>query len=556
MSVSSFNRRWAAVILEALTRHGVRHICIAPGSRSTPLTLAAAENRAFIHHTHFDERGLGHLALGLAKASNAPVAVIVTSGTAVANLYPALIEAGLTCEKLVLLTADRPPELIDCGANQAIRQPGIFASHPSDTLSLPRPTRDIPARWLVSTVDNALSALRAGALHINCPFAEPLYGEMDDADLDWHQALGDWWQSDKPWLRTPVKLESPKQRDWFFWRQKRGVVVAGRMSAAEGKLAAEWAQTLGWPLIGDVLSQTGQPLPCADLWLGNAKATTELQDAQIVIQLGASLTGKRLLQWQASCTPEEYWLVDTQEGRLDPAHHRGRRLISTVADWLEQHPAERRAPWATAIPALSRQAWQLTAEHSEDFGEAQLAHHIRRYLPEQGQLFVGNSLVVRLIDALSRLPAGYPVFSNRGASGIDGLISTAAGVQRANARPTLAIVGDLSALYDLNALALLRQTSAPFVLMVVNNNGGQIFSLLPTPQSERERFYLMPQNVQFEHAAAMFSLRYQRPQSWAELESALKAAWSKPRTTLIEVVVNDSDGAQMLQNLLAQVSHL
>jgi len=556
MSVSSFNRRWAAVILEALTRHGVRHICIAPGSRSTPLTLAAAENRAFIHHTHFDERGLGHLALGLAKASNAPVAVIVTSGTAVANLYPALIEAGLTGEKLVLLTADRPPELIDCGANQAIRQPGLFASHPTETLSLPRPTRDIPARWLVSTVDNALGALRSGALHINCPFAEPLYGEMDDTDLDWQQALGDWWQSDKPWLSAPAELSSPKQRDWFFWRQKRGVVLAGRMSAAEGKKVAEWAQTLGWPLIGDVLSQTGQPLPCADLWLGNAKAVTELEQAQIVVQLGGSLTGKRLLQWQTTCTPEEYWLVDPREGRLDPAHHRGRRLISNVADWLELHPAEKRAPWAAAIPELSRQAWELTAQHSEEFGEAQLAHRIRHYLPEQGQLFVGNSLVVRLIDAFSRLPAGYPVFSNRGASGIDGLISTAAGVQRANARPTLAIVGDLSALYDLNALALLRQASAPFVLLVINNNGGQIFSLLPTPQSERERFYLMPQNVQFEHAAAMFSLRYQRPTNWTELESALNTAWSKPRATLIEVVVNDSDGAQMLQNLLAQVSHL
>ncbi|TLU68381.1 2-succinyl-5-enolpyruvyl-6-hydroxy-3-cyclohexene-1-carboxylic-acid synthase [Enterobacter sp. MF024] len=556
MSVSSFNRRWAAVILEALTRHGVRHVCIAPGSRSTPLTLAAAENRAFIHHTHFDERGLGHLALGLAKASDAPVAVIVTSGTAVANLYPALIEAGLTGEKLVLLTADRPPELIDCGANQAIRQQGIFASHPSQTLSLPRPTRDIPARWLVSTVDNALGALRAGALHINCPFAEPLYGEMDDTDLDWQQALGDWWQSDKPWLRAPAELSSPIQRDWFFWRQKRGVVLAGRMSAEEGKQVAQWAQRLGWPLIGDVLSQTGQPLPCADLWLGNARAVTELEQAQIVVQLGSSLTGKRLLQWQATCTPEEYWLVDPHEGRLDPAHHRGRRLVSGVADWLERHPAEKRAPWASEIPELSRQAWALTAQHSDAFGEAQLAHRIHRYLPEQGQLFVGNSLVVRLIDAFSRLPAGYPVFSNRGASGIDGLISTAAGVQRASARSTLAIVGDLSALYDLNALALLRQASAPFVLMVINNNGGQIFSLLPTPQSERERFYLMPQNVQFEHAAAMFSLRYQRPESWDELESALNTAWSKPGATLIEVVVNDSDGAQMLQNLLAQVSHL
>ncbi len=129
-------------------------------------------------------------------------------------------------------------------------------------------------------------------------------------------------------------------------------------------------------------------------------------------------------------------------------------------------------------------------------------------------------------------------------------------MQRASAKSTLAIVGDLSALYDLNALALLRQVSAPFVLIVVNNNGGQIFSLLPTPQSERERFYLMPQNVQFEHAAAMFSLKYYRPENWEQLDTALSSAWRQPGTTLIELVVNDADGAQKLQNLLAQVSHL
>ncbi|EPL8477167.1 2-succinyl-5-enolpyruvyl-6-hydroxy-3-cyclohexene-1-carboxylic-acid synthase, partial [Pluralibacter gergoviae] len=481
MSVSAFNRRWAAVILEALTRHGVQHICIAPGSRSTPLTLAAAENRAFIHHTHFDERGLGHLALGLAKASGQPVAVIVTSGTAAANLYPALIEAGLTGERIILLTADRPPELIDCGANQAIRQTGMFASHPAQTLSLPRPGEEIPARWLVSAVDNAMAQARTGGVHINCPFAEPLYGDMDDTGLAWQQALGDWWQDDQPWLREALCAQSEKQRDWFFWRQKRGVVVAGRMGAAAGKKVAEWAQTLGWPLIGDVLSQTGQPLPCADLWLGNGDAVSELAQAQIVVQFGSSLTGKRLLQWQAGCDPDEYWLVDSLPGRLDPAHHRGRRLMSDIEHWLNLHPAETRQPWAQVIPALSARAWRAVEARREAFGEAQLAHRISDYLPEQGQLFVGNSMVVRLIDALGQLPAGYPVYSNRGASGIDGLISTAAGVQRGSARPTLAIIGDLSALYDLNGLALLRQVSAPLVLVVVNNNGGQIFSLLPTP---------------------------------------------------------------------------
>ena len=554
MSISSFNRRWATVILEALTRHGVRHVCIAPGSRSTPLTLGAAENRAFICHTHFDERGLGHLALGLAKASQAPVAIIVTSGTAVANLYPAIIEAGLTGEKLVVLTADRPPELIDCGANQAIRQPGIFSSHPSQSINLPRPTQDIPARWLVSTIDNALGQQMAGAVHINCPFAEPLYGEPDETGMSWQQALGDWWQGDKPWLRTGLSQEVLKQRDWFFWRQKRGVVVAGRLNSEEGKQVAAWAKMLGWPLIGDVLSQTGQPLPCADLWLSNSQAVTELAEAQIIIQFGSSLTGKRVLQWQATCEPEEYWLVDNLPGRLDPANHRGRRLCCDITQWLELHPAEKRVAWDEKLTTLAKIAQQAVKKGTLEFGEAQVAARLAELLPEAGQLFVGNSLIVRLVDAFAQLPAGYPVFSNRGASGIDGLLSTAAGVQRATARSTLAIVGDLSALYDINSLALLRQVSAPFILLIVNNNGGQIFSLLPTPADERERFYTMPQNVNFAHAAAMFSLSYKNPASWDELQEAVTHAWRSPHATIIELTVSETDGAQTLQHLLAQVS--
>lgn len=555
MSTSVFNRRWAALLLEALARHGVRHVCIAPGSRSTPLTLAAAANRSFICHTHFDERGLGHLALGLAKASREPVAVIVTSGTAAANLYPSLIEAGLTGERLVFLTADRPPELINCGANQAIRQTGLYSSHPTLSIELPRPTPDISASWLASTVDSAMARLQHGALHINCPFAEPLYGGDEQHYADWSATLGDWWQGSQPWLREMDPHAVLKQPDWFSWRQKRGVVVAGRMSAQEGEQLAQWAATLGWPLIGDVLSQTGQPLPCADLWLAQPQAQRILQDAQLVVQFGSSLTGKRLLQWQEQCRAQEYWLIDDLPGRLDPAHHRGRRIRSGVAQWLELHPAQPRSPWAQELSQLADQALDSVSGYLVNrFGEAQLAHRLPELLAENGQLFLGNSLVVRLIDALTRLPAGYPVFSNRGASGIDGLISTAAGVQRATAKPTLAVVGDLSALYDLNALALLRQCSAPTVLIVVNNNGGQIFSLLPTPEEDRQRFYCMPQDVDFSHAAAMFQLNYARPENWGQLRQAVEQGWRQGGATLIELQVPPSDGAETLRLLVQQMA--
>ncbi|OMQ24680.1 2-succinyl-5-enolpyruvyl-6-hydroxy-3-cyclohexene-1-carboxylic-acid synthase [Serratia oryzae] len=551
MSTSVFNRRWAALLLEALARHGVRHVCIAPGSRSTPLTLAAAAHRSFTCHTHFDERGLGHLALGLAKATREPVAVIVTSGTAAANLYPSLIEAGLTGERLVFLTADRPPELIDCGANQAIRQQGLYASHPTLSIDLPRPSPDIPARWLVSTLDSAMARLLHGALHINCPFAEPLYGGDEQQYAAWSAALGDWWQSSQPWLREEDAHHVWQQPDWPSWRQKTGVVLAGRISAEEGVQLAEWAAMLGWPLIGDVLSQTGQPLPCADLWLAQPQARQLLEKAQLVVQFGSSLTGKRLLQWQERCQPEEYWLIDSLPGRLDPAHHRGRRIRASVGEWLDLHPAQNVTPWAADLALLAQEAFDSASEYLADrFGEAQLAHRLPELLPENGQLFLGNSLIVRLIDALAQLPAGYPVFSNRGASGIDGLISTAAGVQRATAKPTLAVVGDLSALYDLNALALLRHCSAPTVLIVVNNNGGQIFSLLPTPELERQRFYCMPQNVDFSHAAAMFQLHYACPENWAQLRQAVAQGWHHNGATLIELQVPPSDGAETLQHLV------
>lgn len=556
MPTRVFNRRWAALLLEALTRHGVRHVCIAPGSRSTPLTLAAAEHPALSCHTHFDERGLGHLALGIAKVTREPVALIVTSGTAAANLYPAIIEAGLTGERLVALTADRPPELIDCGANQAIRQPGLYASHPLLTLDLPRPTPDLPARWLVSALDSAMGQLTHGALHINCPFAEPLYGPDDAAAYrDWLDALGDWWQTREPWLREQRQAASVAQADWAEWRRKRGVVLVGRVTPQEGERLADWARTLGWPLIGDVLSHTGQPLPYADIWLAHPEAGRILQGAEIVVQFGGSLTGKRVLQWQAQCRPQEFWLVDPLPGRLDPAHHRGRRLVAEINDWLARHPAEAQAPWAAGLTEVIGQARrEVEKQRDAGFGEAQLAQRIKELLPPHGQLFVGNSLAIRLIDALAQLPRAYPVYGNRGASGIDGLVSTLAGVQRANGRATLGIVGDLSALYDLNSLALLRCAPAPLVLLVVNNNGGQIFSMLPTPPQARETFYCMPQNVEFSHAAALFGLNYVRAENWRQVADATAACWARGGVTLLEAVVAPKDGAEALNRLAAQAA--
>ncbi len=209
------------------------------------------------------------------------------------------------------------------------------------------------------------------------------------------------------------------------------------------------------------------------------------------------------------------------------------------------------------IPQLAGQAWQAAVASNEPFGEAQLAQRIRRYLPEQGQLFVGNSLVVRLIDALAQLPAGYPVYRQPRRQR-HRWPDRHCGRRAARQRPTDAghRWRSLRALRFSTRWPCLRQASAPLVLIVVNNNGGQIFSMLPTPQDERRQFYLMPQDVDFSHAAAMFGLAYHRPDDWPSLDEALAGAWRRAGATVIELAVNETDGAQTLQQLLAQVSRL
>lgn len=555
MSHATFNRRWATVLMETLTRHDIRHVCIAPGSRSAPLAIAAADNEKLVCHTHFDERGLGFLALGLAKSTGQRVAVVVTSGTAVANLYPALVEARQGGEKLVAITADRPTELIACGANQAIEQQGIFARHVSAALNLPRPTPDIPARWLVSALDTLLAGQKSGAVHINCPFAEPLYGEDDGEYLAWVNELGGWWHSSNPWLSYPAPTDVPVMPDWFFARQQRGVVIVGRVSPAEGEQIAEWAEQLGWPLLGDVLSQSGQPLPYSALWLAHPHARQALNDAQLVVQFGSSLTSRNLLQFQQQCQSATWWLIDPLPGQRDPAFHQGIRVQARAGDWLARHPAMPRQPWCPKLGVLAEKTSRYLAQHLTAFGEVQLARRLPELLAEKGALFVGNSLAIRLVDAVARLPAGYPIYSNRGASGIDGLIASAAGVQRGLGQPLLLLLGDLSALYDINSLALLQQASAPVVVLVVNNQGGQIFSLLPTPQSERERLFAMPPSVDFSHAAAAFGLQYRRAENWQSLATAVEEGFTRG-VTLVEVVCEGDAGAQTLAGLLREVMTL
>ncbi len=529
-----YNRVWSHVLLEELVRHGVRHVCVAPGSRSTPLTLEADANSNLMLHHHFDERGLGFLALGLAKAGSEPVAVIVTSGTAVANLLPAVAEASLTGEKLILLTADRPPELVGCGANQAIVQPGIFSSHVTAALNLPSPREPLSLSWLLTSVDDLMyqQRQRGGAVHLNCPFPEPLY-TSDPIDYPGYfpACVQQWAQHERPYVQHhiigPSGVDDVTLAELELCSSKQGVLILGQLELEESKQGLELAKRLGWPVFCDPQSGVSSEWAHFDLWLQDIRYADQLQSCDCIVQFGSRLVSKRLNAWlqaQAGQGGAEYIYCSPHTGRNNPGHLPQKHLMTTVTQvtsaWvglLDSDDQNRSYGWAKHLreSLIAIRKWIDTSVVSSPLNELSVAQALSR-VDGRADLFIGNSLIVRLVDMFGRLNE-REVFSNRGASGIDGLVATAVGVQRIRNKPLLMLLGDTSLLYDLNALALLSRQELPFVVIVTNNDGGAIFDLLPVPEAQKVRLYQMPHGFEFRHAARQFGLSYSEPESQSAL---------------------------------------
>ncbi|MGD8172217.1 2-succinyl-5-enolpyruvyl-6-hydroxy-3-cyclohexene-1-carboxylic-acid synthase [Vibrio sp. TRT 21S02] len=526
------NRIWSQTILEELSRLGVCDICVAPGSRSTPLTLEAAANPKLTMHTHFDERGLGFLALGLAKSSQRPVAVVVTSGTAVANLLPAIAESHLTGEKLVVLTADRPVELVGCGANQAIDQQGIYSSHVTAALNLPTPALHTPLKWLLTSIDQVMQkqAQDSGSIHINCPFPEPLYSSESKSIFQHYlDTVSHWWQSNQPYCQR-ILAESGQFFDTASFADKKGLLIVGSVSIEEAKRVQQLANEAGWPLLCDPQSGISSEWAHFDLWLQRQEWADKLNECDLVVQFGSRLVSKRLNHWlkqRVENSDCEYHYIEHAHGRNNQDHLPQYHHVCDIQQWLAANDNWQQGVttrgWAddlrkVASATLSTAKTMLADESS--LSEAVLALSLAN-VPPHAQLFIGNSLFVRLTDMFSRLP-GRAVYSNRGASGIDGLIATASGVVRHTKVPTLVVVGDTSLLYDLNSLALFTHEPTPTVIVVTNNDGGAIFDLLPVPNVQKQALYQMPHGYQFAGAANQFQIPYRCPQTLDECSSMIE----------------------------------
>jgi 2-succinyl-5-enolpyruvyl-6-hydroxy-3-cyclohexene-1-carboxylate synthase len=552
---SNLNLLWAALLLEELSRHGVRRACIAPGSRSTPLTLAAAAHEGIDCHTHFDERGLGFFALGLAKTSHEPVIVICTSGTAVANLYPAIIEARQTGVPLIVLAGDRPAELVNCGANQAIPQPGIFGNFPVYEQVLPAPSEQISPAMLLTSAAQLINAqqLTPGPVFINCPFREPFYPTEKTFDYRPYLApLAAWLTTNAPFTALgKTHLSVCSHPDWTPLRQRNGgVIILGAQSEPQQtQRICQWAQQLGWPVLADVQSQAfGMPGVICDI--DNLLRHPDFAgfEPDLIVQFGGFLVSKTLLNWLAK-RDTLHWFVGPTSDRHDPEHQLAMRWQCQPIPWLTAHPAYDEVieeppkatrslsdRWSSAQQQI-RQA-QRPALKGDD--EVAMVATLAELIPAHSQLMLGNSIPIRSMQWLGgqHLNHNIHVLANRGASGIDGLLATACGCA-ANGKPTTLLIGDTSLLHDLNSLALVKRSQGPLIIVVINNDGGGIFDLLPVPQlgSLARDFYQMPHGFEFSCAAQQFGVDYQQVQTTDALRQCYTDAQLAVQSRLIEIRV-------------------
>ncbi len=567
------NRLWAYLIVEELLRCGVDFFCVAPGSRSTPLVAALAANERARSLIHFDERGTAFAALGYARATGRPAAWITTSGTAVANGLPAVVEAATDGVPMILLTADRPPELRQTGANQTIDQPDIFGDYVRWRFDLPAPDNCIDPAMVLTTVDQA--AYRAGRtpqgpVHLNLMFREPLLPEPGVEPV--LSGPSSWVRHGRPYTRyaatKPAVGEMEVHRLWETLRPvKRGLLVAGRLaSRKQGEAVLRLADTLGWPLLPDIGSQVrlgseGLAAHYDALVAGDSFAETHAPEA--VVHAGGRALSKRLEQFLASSRPDPYVVVRENPFRLDPAHLVTHSVEADVLDFCsalarvaaEDPPATDsswKAGWLEASEEVGR---HLDGELSGEPNEPLVARVLSQNAPPNHGLVVASSMPVRDLDTYATTNgAPVPVAANRGASGIDGTVATAAGFARGLGQPVTLLIGDLALLHDLNSLAMLRDVHV--VVVVLNNDGGGIFSFLPIAGREQffETYFGTPQGVGFEPAAKMFGLAYEHPGTMEGFVEAYGSACAHNSSTLIEIETDRGENVALHRRLLREVA--
>ena len=567
LNFNTANSLWGGVLVETLVRSGVRHAVISPGSRSTPLTLAFAVHDGIEAIPVLDERSASFFALGLAKQHHAPVVLLCTSGTAGANYFPAVIEAQESGVPLVVITADRPPEMRECASGQTIDQQKLFGSHVNFYHELAVPEATVASlAYLRQTLVHACAVAfgSPGPVHLNAPFRDPLVPPpngsgtgLDDA-CDWNLFFSHVTPpiAVEPWAQSP---EVPLA--------VHGVIIAGPAQpddpAEYAALVGTIAGKLGWPVLADGLSplrnhRAGQinAVTSYDVLLRNPALAERLRPERVLC-LGGWPISKVLRAWLAEADGPVL-LVNEGESNRDALHGKTQHLRCSLQAFAEQLPS-------ATDPNGYAQMWPRLEQAARDglddrlramtaMFEGRAAWLLAQHLPENTPVFLANSMPVRDVEYFwPPSDRRTQLFFNRGANGIDGTLSTAMGIAHGG-RPAVLLTGDLALLHDTNGFLLRTKFRGTLTIVLINNRGGGIFEHLPVASVDAfEEFFATPQSVDFRLLAESYGAEYVLVRDWPEFV-ALVSTLPSTGVRVLEIRTDRKADAALRKKMFAEIS--
>ena len=592
------NIAFCRALLTEFSRAGMDHICICPGSRSAPLAIASQLVPELHPWVHLDERAAAFFALGLAKASGKATVLFCTSGTAAANFYPAVIEAWYGRVPLVVLTADRPAELREWGGGQTIQQTHLFGHHTRWFAEAPLPEpNDLILRTVRGLGARAASIAQGktkGPVHLNLPFREPLTPEIHKGEAARLQELSPSVDKGRAegFSYTRVFSQSDKVPDrvirgfcQLIKEQAKGILLCGEQGVCS-KFCDEvvrFSKIAAWPVIADPLSQLRFGchtegamglMSTGDLLL---RSTTfgKRMTPDCIVHIGATLTGKAVRVWALEHDQCRHLSVDWEQRWNDPDHltdellpYDPAQLFGQLNEALENSGFVRkeRGWFDTWVQAERVAKLTLTAEfeHNTALLEPAIGAALTALLPDNCDLFLSSSMPIRDIDSFAPLSkTSVRVLSNRGANGIDGVISSALGVAGENSfrkigRQTVLLTGDLAFLHDIGGLLAASRGTFDLTIIVINNDGGGIFSFLPVSQygqdANFDAFFTTPHGLSFQSAAELYGLGYQKIETLSLFESSLRKLSESSGTRVIELCVDRDKSVALQKKLISRVN--
>ena len=584
MDFRNINTLWASLLVETLSHLGLVTAVLCPGSRSSPLTLAFAQHSQIETIPILDERSAAFFALGRAKRSRKPVVLVCTSGTAGANFYPAVIEAKESQIPLLILTADRPPELRHCHAGQTVNQSKLYGHYPNwqKELALASPEPEL-WNYLRQTLIYAWEQTQfpcAGVVHLNCPFREPL-APISQPDI---LALASSFDSEvffagiqaSSFVKNSFSLTLPQF-------PTRGLIIAGLYQGGQSfdycQAIAEMAKILDYPVLADALSPirhfaeiNPNLITNYDFILRN-QDQAELLTPEIVIQIGELPTSKQLRAWLTQQNIPRY-IIDSSGENYDPLHGKSIHLRLSWQNFLwqlKENPKELKThipvqetlqtsqgsdyihQWKNVNLKIQDSIDQTMIER-EDLCEAKIPWILAECLPNHTPIFIANSMPIRDAEFFWKPNNQQTIpYFNRGANGIDGTLSTALGIAHQD-QPTILLTGDLSLLYDTNGFLLREKFEGHLTIILINNNGGGIFEMLAIAEETNsqdlfEDYFATPQNINFSQLAPTYGIEYQRIEKWEDLKRLLNPLPTSG-IRLLEIVTHRKSDAQWLKNYL------